>query len=43
MDKFTAKDTFLSPNGEDYTKGVHSPLKYNPKEAKKHLDKAKKL
>ncbi|MCD8828636.1 peptide ABC transporter substrate-binding protein [Staphylococcus gallinarum] len=42
MDKFTAKDTFLSPNGEDYTKGVHSPLKYNPKEAKKHLDKAKK-
>lgn len=42
FDKFTAKGVAEAPNGEDYSDTIKSPLKYNPKEAKKHLDKAKK-
>jgi oligopeptide transport system substrate-binding protein len=42
MDKFTARKTFLSPDGKDYSDGVKSKLQYNPQQAREHLDKAKK-
>lgn len=42
FDGFTAKGTAKTPDGKDYAETVKSPLTYNPKEAKKHLEKAKK-
>ncbi|WP_105993692.1 MULTISPECIES: peptide ABC transporter substrate-binding protein [Staphylococcus] len=42
FDGFTSKKTAILPDGKDYADMVESPLKYNPKEAKAHLDKAKK-
>lgn len=42
FDGFTAKKTALLPDGKDYATTVKSPLKFNPKEAKAHLEKAKK-
>ncbi|WP_353419288.1 peptide ABC transporter substrate-binding protein [Staphylococcus delphini] len=41
-DGFTSKQTAKDPNGEDYTNQIKSPLKYNPSEAKKSYEKAKK-
>lgn len=41
-DTFTAKGIAKAPNGEDYASTIKSPLKYNPKEAKQHWEKAKK-
>ena len=42
FDGFTARDTVKTPEGKDYASTVKSPLKFNPKEAKQHLNKAKK-
>lgn len=42
LNQFVPRETFKSPNGEDFADGVNSPLQYNPEEAKKHLEKAKK-
>lgn len=42
FDGFTAKKTAILEDGKDYASLVNSPLKYNPKEAKAHLEKAKK-
>lgn len=42
FDGFTAKKTALLEDGKDYASLVKSPLKYNPEEAKAHLEKAKK-
>ncbi|MCG3401607.1 peptide ABC transporter substrate-binding protein [Staphylococcus massiliensis] len=42
VDIFTAKKTAQTPDGKDYSSTIESPLKYNPKEAKQHLEKAKK-
>lgn len=42
FDGFTAKGTAKTPDEKDYAETVKSPLTYNPKEAKKHLEKAKK-
>ncbi|KRG08995.1 peptide ABC transporter substrate-binding protein [Staphylococcus sp. NAM3COL9] len=39
---FTAKLTAKTPDGKDFTESIDSPLNYNPKVAKKHLEKAKK-
>lgn len=41
-DGFTSKLTAKSPNGKDFTESINSPLTYNPKAAKQHLEKAKK-
>ncbi|WP_432813797.1 peptide ABC transporter substrate-binding protein [Staphylococcus canis] len=41
-DGFTAKSVAKAPNGEDFTKQVHSDLQYNPEKAKANLEKAKK-
>ncbi|EKU48082.1 peptide ABC transporter substrate-binding protein [Staphylococcus massiliensis] len=42
VDVFTAKKTADSPNGKDFSSTIKSPLKYSPKEAQQHLEKAKK-
>ncbi|EKU48083.1 peptide ABC transporter substrate-binding protein [Staphylococcus massiliensis] len=39
---FTAKKTAETVDGQDFADTVDSPLKYNPKAAKAHLEKAKK-
>lgn len=39
---FTAKLTAETPDGKDFAESIDSPLAYNPKAAKKHLEKAKK-
>ena len=41
-DGFTAKLTAETPDGKDFAESIDSPLAYNPKAAKKHLEKAKK-
>ncbi|WP_445194267.1 peptide ABC transporter substrate-binding protein [Staphylococcus xylosus] len=41
-DGFTSKLTANSPDGKDFTESIDSPLTYNPKAAKQHLEKAKK-
>ncbi|HEI5127986.1 TPA: peptide ABC transporter substrate-binding protein [Staphylococcus aureus] len=41
-DTLTAKGIAKAPNGKDYASTMNSPLKYNPKEARAHWDKAKK-
>lgn len=41
-DGFTAKLTSETPDGKDFAESIDSPLAYNPKAAKKHLEKAKK-
>ncbi|WP_426450710.1 peptide ABC transporter substrate-binding protein [Staphylococcus xylosus] len=40
-DGFTSKLTAKSPDGIDFTESIDSPLTYNPKVAKQHLEKAK--
>ena len=42
FDGFTAKLTAKTPDGKDFADTVKSPLNYDPKEAKAHLEKAKK-
>ena len=42
MDGFTSKMTAKTPDGKDFTESIDSPLTYNPKAAKAHLEKAKK-
>ncbi|WP_323702879.1 peptide ABC transporter substrate-binding protein [Mammaliicoccus sp. Dog046] len=42
LDTLMIKDFVKDSKGNDYTKGVKSPLSYDKKEAKKHLEKAKK-
>ena len=42
MDGFTSSLTAKTPNGEDFAKTIDSPLSFDPKEAQKHYDKAKK-
>ncbi|MCE5130172.1 peptide ABC transporter substrate-binding protein [Staphylococcus saprophyticus] len=39
---FTAKLTAETPDAKDFSESIDSPLTYNPKEAKKHFEKAKK-
>ncbi|NWK84569.1 peptide ABC transporter substrate-binding protein [Staphylococcus sp. GSSP0090] len=39
---FTAKLTAETPDGKDFSESIDSPLTYNPKAAKKHLEKAQK-
>jgi len=41
-DGFTSKLTAKTPDGKDFADTIDSPLSYNPKAAKKHLEKAKK-
>ncbi|HCY8442085.1 TPA: peptide ABC transporter substrate-binding protein [Staphylococcus aureus] len=41
-DTLTAKGIAKAPNGKDYASTMNSPLKYNPKEARAHWEKAKK-
>ncbi|MGW7888072.1 peptide ABC transporter substrate-binding protein [Staphylococcus xylosus] len=40
-DGFTSKLTAKTPNGKDFAESINSPLNYNPKVAKQHLEKAK--
>lgn len=42
MDGFTSKMTAKTPDGKDFSETIDSPLTYNPKSAKAHLEKAKK-
>ncbi|MCD8843450.1 peptide ABC transporter substrate-binding protein [Staphylococcus gallinarum] len=42
MDGFTSKMTAKTPDGKDFSETIDSPLTYNPKAAKAHLEKAKK-
>ncbi|MCD8917976.1 peptide ABC transporter substrate-binding protein [Staphylococcus gallinarum] len=42
MDGFTSKMTAKTPDGKDFSQTIDSPLTYNPKAAKAHLEKAKK-
>lgn len=42
MDGFTSKWTAKTPDGKDFSETIDSPLTYNPKAAKSHLEQAKK-
>lgn len=42
MNGFTSKMTAKTPDGKDFAETIDSPLTYNPKAAKAHLEKAKK-
>lgn len=42
MDGFTSSLTAKTPDGKDFASTINSPLEYNPKAAKKNLEKAKK-